>query len=125
MNNMELKGVRIASKFYSSVKLENPEDKTFDTIEYYNFEALLFSSFDADAVKKICEKINERKSLLIDFEKGTAFLIKDKIPVFQKEFYKTMSKSVVESFYEETGNMMDTNYMKTILGDYKDVEPIF
>lgn len=123
---MDLDGAYIATKFYSSVKLEKPEDKTFETIEYFKFQALLFKYFDANVIEKICEKICERKSILIDFSKCVAYHIKDKNIRFKKEFYKTMTTSAVENFYSENGgDMSETNYIKSILGDTKDVEPIF
>lgn len=123
---MDLEGAYIATKFYSSVKLEKPEDKTFETIEYFKFQALLFKYFNIEVIEKICEKICEHKSILIDFSKCAAYHIKDKETRFQKEFYKTMIPSAVENFYlENGGDMSETNYIKAILGDTKDVEPIF
>lgn len=122
---MKLEGSYIASKFYSSVRLEAVENKIAETVEYFKFEALLFSCFESESIKKICNLINEKKQVLIDFDNGTAFLIKDKDIRFSKEFYKTMTTSAVENFYLEVGDMSDMNYTKTILGDNKDVEPIF
>ena len=69
-DNKLIEGVWIVDKRYDLIWLRNDINKISQTLNYFNFETLLFQSFDSDQVKKIMEAINCEEKLLIDFDKS-------------------------------------------------------
>jgi len=125
MNN-SIEGVYIVEKHETRIRLLKKSDST-DVVflDFFDFINKLLLCFNFDTVEKIKEYICERKKVIIDFTNKKAILVKDKIPDFDKIFEKEFDPKTIEQYYESVdGNTLETNYVKTILGEETNVESI-
>lgn len=126
MNNT-IDGVYVVEKNETRIRLIKHSDKnSIVFLDYFDFVNRLFQYFPYETVEKIKNYVCEHKKIIIDFTNQKAILVKDKIPNFNQIFSKEFDLKTIEQYYESVdGNVLDTNYKKTILGDDKDAEPIF
>ena len=126
MNNT-IDGVYVVEKNETRIRLIKHSDKnSIVFLDYFDFVNRLFQYFPYETVEKIKNYVCEHKKIIIDFTNQKAILVKDKIPNFNQIFSKEFDLKTIEQYYESVdGNVLDTNYKKTILGDDKDVESIF
>lgn len=126
MNNA-IDGVYVVEKNETRIRLIKHNDKnSIVFLDYFDFVNRLFQYFPYETVEKIKNYVCEHKKIIIDFTNQKAILVKDKIPNFNQIFSKEFDLKTIEQYYESVdGNVLDTNYKKTILGDDKDAESIF
>lgn len=125
MNNA-IEGVFTIEKNETRIRLiKNSDKNSIVFLDYFDFIDRLFQYFPYETVEKIQNYVCEHKKIIIDFNNKKAILVKDKIPNFDKVFMKEFDPKTVEQYYESVdGNTLETNYVKTILGDDKNVESI-
>jgi hypothetical protein len=125
MNNT-IEGVFTVEKNETRIRLiKNSDKNSIIFLDYFDFVDRLFQYFSYETVEKIKNYICEHKKIIIDFNNKKAILVKDKIPNFNKVFRKEFDPKTVEQYYESVdGNTLENNYVKTILGDDKNVESI-
>lgn len=125
MNNA-IEGVFTIEKNETRIRLiKNSDKNSIIFLDYFDFIDRLFQYFPYETVEKIQNYVCEHKKIIIDFNNKKAILVKDKIPNFDKVFMKEFDPKTVEQYYESVdGNTLENNYVKTILGDDKNVESI-
>ena len=125
MNNA-IEGVFTIEKNETRIRLiKNSDKNSIVFLDYFDFVDRLFQYFPYETVEKIQNYVCEHKKIIIDFNNKKAILVKDKIPNFDKVFMKEFDPKTVEQYYESVdGNTLENNYVKTILGDDKNVESI-
>jgi hypothetical protein len=125
MNNA-IEGVFTIEKNETRIRLiKNSDKNSIVFLDYFDFIDRLFQYFPYETVEKIQNYVCEHKKIIIDFNNKKAILVKDKIPNFDKVFMKEFDPKTVEQYYESVdGNTLENNYVKTILGDDKNVESI-
>jgi len=125
MNN-SIDGVYFVEKHEERVRLikkSDTEEVVF--LDFFEFIDRLFLYFNYETISKIKDYICEHKKVIIDFGNKKAILVKDKMTNFNKIFLKEFDSKEIQNYYESVdGNMLETNYVKTILGEQKNVEPI-
>lgn len=124
MNTID--GVYLVEKHELRIRLLKKGDSNEVVfLDFFDFMNKLYPNFSYETCEKIKEYICEQKKVIIDFSNKKAILIRDKTPDFDKIFRKEFDPKTVEQYYESVdGNTLETNYIKTILGDDKNVESI-
>ena len=124
MNTID--GVYLVEKHELRIRLLKKGDSNEVVfLDFFDFMNKLYPNFSYETCEKIKEYICEQKKVIIDFSNKKAILIRDKTPDFDKIFRKEFDPKTIEQYYESVdGNTLETNYIKTILGDDKNVESI-
>ena len=90
-----IKGIRIIEKKWSLIWLNDPEKQTTETMDYFDFKAILHQTFTEEQVNKILEIINCDEKVLIDFDKEKVKLITIKDKPFTDQMKEYMNPNRV------------------------------
>ena len=91
-----LKGIYIVEKKWSLIWLNDKEKQTTQTLDYFNFKALLYQSFTEEQIKKILEELDCERKLLIDFDKEKVKIINQKEESFINQMTLYMNPNFIQ-----------------------------
>ena len=82
MNNVKVKGIYTVEKKYDLVWLKEAGTESNQSMNYFNFEKILYQAFTDNQIKVILDEINCMRKVILDFDKGVAKKVIDKDPNF-------------------------------------------
>lgn len=91
-----LKGIHIVEKKWSLIWLNDKEKQTTQTMDYFDFAAILHQSFTEEQIKKILEELNCERKLLIDFDKEKVKIVTVKEEPFINQMKLYMNSKCVQ-----------------------------
>ena len=91
-----LKDIYIVEKKWSLIWLNDKEKQTIQTLDYFDFKALLYQSFTEEQIKKILEELDCEKKLLIDFNKEKVKIINQKEEPFINQMKLYMNPNFIQ-----------------------------
>lgn len=109
MNNIA--GIYIVELKYGLISLKDINKQTDEYLKYEKFLDLLFQKFNSEQVHKINEAITCSNKLIIDFDKSTVKIIKEKDKDFKQYFIEYFNPKFVENEINNENDIDSSQYL--------------
>ena len=104
LNDSKVKGVYLAEKKYDLIWLTDAKTKASESVDYFKFAGLLTQAFKEKQKAIILDELNCMRKGILDFDKGIAKKVVDKMPDFMDGIKPFFSPKFIQQQLDDPFN---------------------